>query len=102
MSRRGKLRKLKPLKAFLPGFWDKIGLSDRLNQQKAVLVWNQAVGQDIRKHTSANRIEQNILYVAVSSPIWMNELVYLKTGIIKKLNELVGQEVVKNIKFYLK
>jgi len=102
MSKKGRLRKLKPLSTFLPGFLDKIGLSEKIAQQKAVIIWNKAVGQDIRKQTSANRIEQNILYVAVASPIWMNELVYLKSGIIKKLNELIGQDVVKDIKFYLK
>jgi predicted nucleic acid-binding Zn ribbon protein len=102
MLRKGRLRRLKPLGKLLPGYLDKIGLSERLTQQKAVIFWNKAVGQDIRKQTVANRIENGILYVSVTSPIWMNELVYLKSGIIKKLNELIGREAVKDIKFYLK
>jgi predicted nucleic acid-binding Zn ribbon protein len=102
MLRKGRLQKLKPLGNFLPGVLNKLGLSDRLAQQKAVILWNKAVGPDIRKQTVVNRIQDNVLYVSVSNPVWMNELVYLKSGIIKKLNELIGQEVVKDIKFYLK
>jgi predicted nucleic acid-binding Zn ribbon protein len=102
MLRKGKLRKLKPLGSFLPRVLDKIGITERLAQQKAVILWKSAVGPDIRKQTVANRIQENILYVSVSNPVWMNELVYLKSSIIKKLNELIGEEVVKDIKFYLK
>jgi len=102
MLKKGRLRKLKPLGKLLPDYLNKIGLTERLAQQKAVILWNKAVGQDIRKQTVANRIEHSILYVSVTSPIWMNELVYLKSEIIKKLNELIGREVVKDIKFYLK
>jgi len=102
MLRKGRLRKLKPLGNFLPAVLDKLGLSERLAQQKAVILWKSAVGRDISKQTIANRTQENILYVSVSNPVWMNELVYLKSSIIKKLNELIGEEVVKDIKFYLK
>jgi len=102
MLRKGRLRRLKPLGNFLPRVLNKMGLAERLTQQKAVILWSKAVGQDIKKQTIPNRIEQGILYVSVSNPVWVNELVYLKSGIIKKLNDLIGQEAVKDIKFYLK
>ncbi len=102
MWRKGKLRKLKPVGSYLPSVLNKLGLSERLVQQKAVVLWPKAVGKDIKQQTIPNRIEQGVLFVSVSNPVWMNELVYLKLNIIKKLNEMIGKEVVKDIKFYLK
>lgn len=102
MLRKAKLKKLKPLGNYLPNVLDKMGLKNRLIEQRAVLLWHRAVGKEIKKQTVANRIEQGVLYVSASSPIWVNELNYLKAGIIKKLNELAGEKVVKDIKFYFK
>jgi predicted nucleic acid-binding Zn ribbon protein len=102
MWRAGKSKRLKQLGNFLPAVLKKMGVSNQVAQQKAVLLWRKAVGQDIGKQTSPNRIENGILFVSVTNPIWMNELVFLKSQIIKKLNELIKQDVVKDIKFYLK
>jgi predicted nucleic acid-binding Zn ribbon protein len=102
MSRRVKSKRLKRMGELLPRFLKKMGLSERLTQQKAVLLWKRAVGTDIKKHTTANKIEQGILFVSVSNPAWMNELVFLKSEIIKKLNEMIGQKAVTDIKFHLK
>jgi len=102
MLRAGKSKRLKRLGEFLPRVFDRIGVSERLAQQKAVFLWKKVVGRDISKQTEPNRIEQGILFVSVSNPVWMNELVFLKSEIIRKLNELIGQKAVKDIKFYLK
>ncbi|MBS4016357.1 MAG: DUF721 domain-containing protein [Candidatus Latescibacteria bacterium] len=102
MLRKAKLKKLKPLGNFLPDVLHKMGLAERLIEQKAVMLWSKAVGKEIRKQTVANRIEKGVLFVAVSNPVWMNELTYLKSKIIKQLNDLIGAKVVKDIKFYLK
>lgn len=102
MLRTGRLRKLRPLGEFLPRFLNKFGLTEKLTQQKAVILWHKAVGVDIRKQTIANQIKDRVLFVSVANPVWLNELVFLKPKIIKKLNQLIGQEVVKDIKFYLK
>jgi predicted nucleic acid-binding Zn ribbon protein len=102
MWKKGKSKKLKRLGEFLPNTLKRMGIANQIAQQKAVLLWKKAVGPDIGKQTDANRIEQGVLYVSVTASAWMNELVFLKTQIIKKLNELIEQEVVKDIKFYLK
>lgn len=102
MLRKAKSKKLKPLGNFLPEVLEKLGLANRLIEQKAVILWPQAVGKEIKKQTIANRIQAGVLFVSVSSPVWVNELTYLKSNIIKKINELIGQKVVQDIKFYLK
>jgi len=87
---------------FLPNTLKRMGIAHQIAQQKAVLIWKKAVGPDIGKQTDANRIEQGVLFVSVKNSAWMNELTFLKTQIIKKLNEAIQQEAVKDIKFYLK
>jgi predicted nucleic acid-binding Zn ribbon protein len=79
-----------------------MGIADHLVEQKAVILWLKAVGKEIKKQTVANRIEKGVLFVAVSNPVWINELKYLKLNIIQKLNQLIGKKVIKDIKFYLK
>lgn len=102
MYKKAKLKKLEQLAKHLPSVLQKMGIAQRLIEQKAVLVWASVVGPEIRKQTVAQRIEKGILYVAVANSVWINELTFLKASIINKLNASIGQEVVKDIKFYLK
>lgn len=93
---------LKPLSDILPSILDKLKISDKLKEQKVLLIWNKIVGDKIKYHTKPFKIENNILTVLVDNSTWMQELTFLKTEIIKKLNEAIGADVVKDIKFRLK
>ena len=44
-------------------------------------------------------IKRGKLFVRVKTPTWRNELVFLKSEIISKLNRRVGKKVVKDIVF---
>jgi predicted nucleic acid-binding Zn ribbon protein len=49
--------------------------------------------------SSAEKIEKGVLYVKVDSPVWRNELVFMKSDIISRLNKALSKPVVKDIKF---
>lgn len=102
MWKKGKSKRLKPLADFLPNTLKRMGIANQITQQKAVLLWKNIVGKDIAKQTNASHIENNVLFVSVKNSVWMNELTFLKSQIIKKLNESIGQDAVKDIKFFLK
>lgn len=98
---------------FLPELLDKLKLSEKLAEQKALLLWNRIVGKEVKKHTRPYTIENGILLVLVDNSAWMNELIYLKKAIIEKLNQQIHQStktnksesalkpVVKDIRFRL-
>ncbi|MEO0092789.1 MAG: DUF721 domain-containing protein [candidate division WOR-3 bacterium] len=77
------------LSDFLPEVLDKLRLSEKLREQQAILLWNRAVGKEVKKHTKPYAIENGTLVVLVDNSAWMNELIFLKKEIIKKLNELI-------------
>lgn len=87
-------KKTKPpklLSEFLPDLLDELNLSDKIIEQKAILLWSRAVGKEVKKHTKPYNIENGLLVVLVDNSVWMNQLTFLRTEIIKKLNELISR-----------
>ncbi len=72
----------------------------RLEEGKIWLVWNAAVGKQIAAKAHPVSFRDGILTVAVSSAPWMQQLTFLKQGMIEKLNARLGAEMVRDI--YLK
>jgi hypothetical protein len=72
----------------------------RLEEGKIWLVWTAAVGKQIAGKARPVSFRDGILTVVVSSPPWMQQLTFLKKGMIDTLNERLGRELVRDI--YLK
>lgn len=89
----------KPLDAALGAVLHELGLGQRIHQLKVLDLWPDVVGQQIAKVTQADRIDRGKLTVRVSTAAWRNELVFLKKQIIVKLNQAIGDEIVKDIVF---
>lgn len=62
--------------------------------------WKEIVGEKIALVTECTRIEDGKLYVKVSSSSWRNEIVYLKTEILKKIKKDTDCTTVFDIVFY--
>ncbi|HEY3302223.1 MAG TPA: DUF721 domain-containing protein [Candidatus Binatia bacterium] len=71
----------------------------RLGEYGVWPIWNEAVGDTIARNAQPEKIRQGTLFVKVSSPVWMQQLQYLKDTIADKINQTLGKEVVKNIFF---
>jgi predicted nucleic acid-binding Zn ribbon protein len=78
---------------------DRMGIAARLEKEKAVVLWGEAVGPGIARKSKAISVKDNILFVMVQNSIWLQELALLKEGIITKVNSLVGKEVIGDIVF---
>jgi hypothetical protein len=73
----------------------------RLGEYGVWPIWNEAVGDTIARNAQPEKIRQGTLFVKVSSPVWMQQLQYLKDTIADKINQTLGKEVVKNIFFVI-
>jgi hypothetical protein len=73
----------------------------RLGEYGVWPIWDQAVGEAVARNAQPEKIRQGTLFVKVSSPIWMQQLQYLKETIAEKINQELGKEVVKNIFFVI-
>lgn len=88
-----------PLGAALEKLVDGLGIKKKLHEYDAVVYWENAVGTQIAKMTTATRVTQGTLFVQVKTSTWRNELTLRKKEIITKLNTFIGSEIVKDIKF---
>jgi len=62
-------------------------------------VWDSVVGEHIARHAQPNQIRNMVLWTVVSSSTWMQQLGFMKKTIVDRLNERIGEEVVKDIRF---
>ena len=77
----------------------RMGIAARLEREKAVVLWEEAVGKNIARRAEATAVSNGILFVVVQNSAWLQELSLLKEGIIEKVNSAVGTDVVKDIVF---
>ncbi|CUH95762.1 hypothetical protein P22_1842 [Propionispora sp. 2/2-37] len=83
----------------------KMGLTKRYRAELAIDRWPEIVGEDIATHACPVRMEGGVLFISVSSSVWSHHLFMLKESIIYKINQFVGEKIVKDIRFqagYLK
>jgi hypothetical protein len=74
--------------------------ANRLKEGAIWEVWSSAVGAQIASRARPCAIRNGVLTVVVSSAPWMQQLNFMKVQIREKLNDAVGEELVKDI--YLK
>ncbi len=77
----------------------RLELATRLDEYGIWPVWNDVVGKPIAVNAQPEKIRRGTLFVRVASPVWMQQLQYMKEMIAEKLNRRLKSEVVKNIFF---
>jgi hypothetical protein len=60
-------------------------------------VWEKLMGKTIAKYTDKIQIINNTLFITTSVGPLKNELVYQKQQIIERVNEALGEKVVKEV-----
>jgi len=59
--------------------------------------WPELAGDRLAPHGHPVSIKNGRLTVAVQSPVWLHKFTFVKWRLIKKINRLLGQEVVSDI-----
>ena len=67
---------------------------DKVNVQDA---WVQMMGNGVNNYTTSVQLENDTLYVQLSSSVLREELSYGKEKIIAMLNESIGKEIIKKL-----
>jgi predicted nucleic acid-binding Zn ribbon protein len=62
-------------------------------------LWDSAVGNSIAENTMPAAFKDRLLVVHVASSTWMQHLQFFKADIIKKINDVLGGDIVEDIKF---
>ena len=77
----------------------RMDLVARLDEYAVWPVWNDVVGAVIARNAQPEKIRNGTLFIKVSSPVWMQQLQFMKEMIAGKLNQRLRGEIVKNIFF---
>ena len=77
----------------------RLDLAARLEEYAVWPIWNDVVGGVIARNAQPEKIRNGTLFVKVSSPVWMQQLQFMKDMIAAKLNHRLKGEIVKNIFF---
>jgi predicted nucleic acid-binding Zn ribbon protein len=63
--------------------------------------WKDIVGPTIAQNTDPVGFDRSTLYVWVKSASWMQELIFISDFLVKTINERVGHNYVKQVRFTL-
>lgn len=74
-------------------------LRSKFDQTSVVALWPEIMGNAIANRTKQIYVSQQKLFVKIESSVIKNELLMVRTGIIQKINERTGSEVITEIIF---
>ena len=94
-----KISSTENLGAVLEQSLKRLDLAARLEEYAVWPIWNDVVGGVIARNAQPEKIRNGTLFVKVSSPVWMQQLQFMKDMIAGKLNHRLKGEIVKNIFF---
>ena len=77
----------------------KEGLENEINQQKAIDLWEEVVGQKIKENTEPIEVQFGIMTVKTKNSVWKQELQLQKEDIIKSLNKKLIKTMIKDLRF---
>jgi hypothetical protein len=99
-DKRGKMPRPLAVANLLDGIFAGHPLEGRLREGRIWQVWDAVVGKGVAAKAQPVGFRDGTLTVVVSSAPWMQQLTFLKKGIIDKLNEKLGDDLVHDL--YLK
>jgi len=99
MRRKKFQRRLQPIGDILFSALKKRGMAAKLEENAFFKLWPQAVGAQIAAQTQPDGWHAGTLFVKTTSSVWVQQLHFMKEDIRRKMNELAGKTVVKEIHF---
>ncbi len=92
-------RKIESLKDVLLRNLREQGLETPLNQKRLVEAWPRVAGPVITRYTLNTYIYNQTLFVRLSNPALRSDLSMMRQELVKKLNAVVGEQVITDIRF---
>lgn len=72
-------------------------LEDGIDNARINGIWEDVTGTYIAKSTKNIYVKNNELFVSINSSIIRNEIILIKSELVKRMNKKIGREFIKNI-----
>lgn len=87
----------KPLKDLLKDYLDDVPYRKRLKRGMILSLWARTVGPKIAEQTENVHFQNSKLMIKVKNQAWRHEIHMKRFSIAKKLNDQVGEKIIKEI-----
>ncbi|HMI02453.1 MAG TPA: DUF721 domain-containing protein [Pedobacter sp.] len=74
-------------------------LKGKFDETAVIAFWPELMGKAVSNRTTQIYISQKKLFIRLESSVVKNELLMVRAGIIQKINERAGTEVITDIVF---
>lgn len=74
-----------------------MGLEQKFKEHEVCEVWPEVVGQMIASRTKSVEVVDGKLFVTFTSAVVRNEILMVKEGLIRALNDRVGKNVIRDM-----
>ena len=81
---------------------EKMGINRKLSTSNIFNHWEEIVGNEIGQKTKPQKIRDGTLYIYTTTSTWATELSMMSEYLLKKINNYVGKDIVKNFRFQAK
>ena len=88
-----------PVSRLIEGALRQFGLHERFTERSVLQKWGEVVGEEIATHSRAVDLVDGVLILEADHGAWRQELTLLMPMIIKKFNELCGENTVTEIQW---
>lgn len=83
----------------LPRYIRNIAGKKKYSEQVVFFYWEKIIGDDVAKHVRPDYFSFRTLFLAADSPVWANQLMFMREEIKEKINSFVGENLIKEIRF---
>lgn len=95
------MKKPKPIRSILERTLKGLELDGQVKAYSIWGAWKEIVGESVASQTQPRIIRNKILFVDVSHSTWIQQLQFLKTTLLEKINAFLGEPLIQDIRFHL-
>lgn len=88
------------LRQIIDKVMDSSARRDEMLAMRASYLWADIVGPGVNRFTTRRYVRDGILHVCISSGPLKSELAFRREAIVARINEILGREVIKGIRFH--
>jgi len=95
------MQKPKPIGSILQKTLKALEIDVPLKAHSIWGAWEEIVGKSVALHAQPRSIHNRILFINVSHSTWIQQLQFLKSTLIEKINAYLGESLIEDIRFKL-
>lgn len=95
------MKKPKPIRSVLDQTLRALEIDVPLKAHSIWGAWEEIVGESVALHAQPRSIHNRILFINVSHSTWIQQLQFLKSTLMEKINSYLGEPLIEDIRFKL-